>query len=413
MFLSPGEKLLKYRKKYGITQEELARGKVSKTFISMIEKNKKPLNKKIGKLIYENLTDILFLKKIKIELNFENFLMGVDEQIKLFFKEIREKEDEFLKLDQFTLEDIILKLKKDAQIKKIKQVIEIYKKNNRTEDCKVWYTKFFQRIIFIKGYEDEFLEFLNLGLKLKDYKVIYIFLNKYMDEIKILKDSRQIDEIKHIYFLILLNLNKEIGILENIKNIVIKDKKINVKLFKILGKAHVKLGQYDEAIKMYNLFYKKVNNISEKIEIIINQIELYIKKKEINEIKNSYFKLKKIQEKIIHKSEKNRFELLYELGRTAEILERKNESKNYYIEALIVGKGVEVPIEKVMLIILSLFKNFEKNDYYSFLSIEKEYFRILEKYKDYRAALKLIEYYYKNHPKRLDEKFSIINNYLE
>lgn len=411
MFLSPGEKLLKYRKKYGITQEELAGGKVSKTFIGMLEKNQKPLNKKTGKILYNNL--ISLIKSEKDIITYEVFVKNIDEQIKEYFRNIKEKENEFLKLDQYILEEIVLKLRKTDQNKKIKLIIDIYKKNNRTEDCKIWYTKFFQRINILKGHEDEFLDFLKISIRLQEYKVPFIFLRKYMDEIQCLQTKKQYDEIKYIYLFLLVESKKNNEFFEQLELLKIKDKDVKIKLLKILGKVYIRIGDYNKAIEIYNLFLKKVKNNDEKIEIINNQIDLYIQKKDFIEIKNNYIKLKKIQEKILHKTEENKFNLLYELGRVAEILGRKNESKNYYIEALIIGKGVDVPMEKVMQIILSLFKNFEKNDYYSLLSIEKEYFKILEKHRDYRAALKLIEYYYKNHPKRLDEKFSIINNYLE
>lgn len=413
MFLSPGEKLLKYRKKYGITQEELSKGQVSKTFIGMVEKNKKPLNKKMGEVIYNNLIEILDEKDREAVVPYEKFIETLQDQVKIYFKEIKTDDREFLKLNHYIIEEIVLKLKKTDQKRRVKEIIEIYKKNNRTEDCKIWYTKFFQRISILKGYENDFLEFLKISIELKDFQGALIFLKKYFDEIESLKNTKSFDEIKYIYLFILSEEKKNLEFLEGMEILDIKDREIKTKLLKLLGRIYIRLGNHEEAIEIYNIFLKKVKNRDEKIEIINNQIDLYIKKRDFVEVKNNYFKLKKIQEKMIHKSEESKFKLLYELGKIAEILGKKNESKNYYIEALIIGKGVEVPIDKVMQIILSLFKNFEKSDYYSLLSIEREYLKILEKHRDYRAALKLIEYYYKNHPKRLDEKFSILNNYLE
>ncbi|MGL4787717.1 MAG: hypothetical protein ACRC2Q_12680, partial [Cetobacterium sp.] len=108
-----------------------------------------------------------------------------------------------------------------------------------------------------------------------------------------------------------------------------------------------------------------------------------------------------------------KFKLLYNLGKLSEYFEKKNESRTFYIEALIIGKGIEVPLKEVIDIINRLFKMFEKSDYYSLISIEKEYLRILENYEDFKPVIKLFEYYYKNYPHKMEEKFNLFGNYLE
>ena len=53
MFLSPGEKILKYRKHYKIKQEDITGDKVSKTYLGMVECGRKSLSKKIlTKMVY-------------------------------------------------------------------------------------------------------------------------------------------------------------------------------------------------------------------------------------------------------------------------------------------------------------------------------------------------------------------------
>ncbi|MGL5710957.1 MAG: hypothetical protein ACRCW9_08990 [Cetobacterium sp.] len=72
-----------------------------------------------------------------------------------------------------------------------------------------------------------------------------------------------------------------------------------------------------------------------------------------------------------------------------------------------------MPLSQVTEIIDKLFGSFEKSDYYSLLSIEEEYLRILKNYEDYKPVIKLLHYYSKNYPQKLDEKFNLFRNYLE
>jgi hypothetical protein len=50
---------------------------------------------------------------------------------------------------------------------------------------------------------------------------------------------------------------------------------------------------------------------------------------------------------------------------------------------------------------------FEKSDFYSVQSIENEYINLLELKKDYKPAIKILEYYQKNMPSEVLKKFEI------
>ncbi|MGL5369098.1 MAG: hypothetical protein ACRDAG_12455, partial [Cetobacterium somerae] len=158
---------------------------------------------------------------------------------------------------------------------------------------------------------------------------------------------------------------------------------------------------------------KKAVTLEEKLHTLYSLGKILINSKKNNELKNIYLKLNKIYEKKIIKNNEEKFKLLYNLGKLSEYFEKKNESRTFYIEALIIGKGIEVPLKEVIDIINRLFKMFEKSDYYSLISIEKEYLRILESYEDFKPVIKLFEYYYKNYPHKMEEKFNLFGNYLE
>ena len=107
------------------------------------------------------------------------------------------------------------------------------------------------------------------------------------------------------------------------------------------------------------------------------------------------------------KEECENFDVLVLLGKGAKELGKTKDSKSFYMEALMVGKNSGCEIEERMEIIAELFQMFEKSDFYSVQSIENEYISLLELKKDYKPAIKILEYYQKNMPSEVLKKFEI------
>nr|WP_307774431.1 hypothetical protein [uncultured Cetobacterium sp.] len=415
MFLSPGEKLLKYRKKYELTQEELVQGKVSKVYLGMVEKNKKKLSKKTGLIIYLNLEYLLKEKGFTLDLSYEEFIKESKDQILQYIDDIKFERKSLDEKYIWNINEHLMNFSYKEKIEIIKKLIEIYTKFGEKDELRKIYLKFFQLEKNIKGKEKELVDFFKLSTGKKEYKDIFIIFSKYFDEIYNIKLGNNSESMIYYYVNSVYHLEKEIVEIEKINKLIfkLKSKELRSKILILIGKIYLKNKSYESAEKIYEDLLKKSGDNKDKTNIILELLKFFREIDAKEKTRNYYLKLKKLDKKNEHIDKQIKFELLYELGKTAQYLKNKKEAKDYYIEALIIGKGIDVSLENVMNIILQLFTIFEKNDYYSLLSIEKEYLRILENYKDYRPVIKLIEYYYKNHPSKLGEKFIIFNNYLE
>lgn len=413
MFLSPGEKILKYRKHYKINQEDVTGDRVSKTYLGMVESGKKSLSKKMSIIFYRNLKKIIEDLGEELKIDYESFIETSEEQAKKYLDiAIKNKKIE----NKWLVEEGILKLNKSDQCKYIVSLAEIYLKIENTTEARHMYGKLFQRVTEIKKYEKEFEIFINLCAKHEKYEIIIIMFNKYKEDILTNQLLKKNDRIFYLYLLSLskdkskkyLDIENEINkYLEIIKNRVIKNKCLN-----LLAELYMEYDR-EKGIELYFFILKKAVTLEEKLNILYILGENLKNCNKNNELKNIYLKLNKIHEKKILKSSEEKFKLLYNLGKILEYLDKKNESRIFYIEALIIGKGIEVPIKEVIDIINRLFKMFEKSDYYSLISIEKEYLRILENYEDFKPVIKLFEYYYKHYPQKMEEKFNLFENYLE
>ena len=411
MFLSPGEKILRYRKHYGINQEELTENKVSKTYLGMVELGKKTLSKKMGVIFYKNLQKIITSKGEEFNLTYNDFIETSEEQAKKYLNLIIENKN---LENSWSIQEAILKLNTIEQKKYLGELAELFLEKSDLIEAKEMYSKLFQRVVNLKGYEDKFIKFMDLCIKNKDYQIILILFDKYREDIFTNYNLKKCENIHYLYLLSKYKLNKldtlKIEVEEYLN--ILKSKEIKNKCLKILAELYSAV-DFKKSIEIYFYLLKKVVTLEERLETLCTLGNMLKEKELESDLKNIYFKLKKIYEKKILQNDNQKFQLLYNLGKITESMGKKIESRTFYIEALIIGKGIEVPLNEVIDIIKRLFEMFEKSDYYSLLSIEKEYLRILKDYEDYKPVIKLFEYYYKNYPHKMDEKFNLFRNYLE
>lgn len=413
MFLSPGEKILKYRKQYKIKQEELTGDKVSKTYLGMVETGKKSLSRKMSIVFYRNLKKTVENLGEEFPIDYNSFIETSQEQARKYLDSIIKSG----KIEnKWMVEEGILKLDIVDQKRYIIDLADIYLKLGDENEARHMYSKLFQRVTEIKKYEKEFTNFINLCEKYEKYEIIILLFEKYKEDILV---NQKLRKNEQIYYLYLLSLYREgkvkssdiVGEIEKYL-IILKSRAVKNRCLNILAEIYMQ-DRREKGIEIYLSNLKNSVTLEEKLYILYNLGKVLIVDEKNSDLKYIYMKLKRIYEKKLVSNSEERFELLYNLGKIAESLNKKVESRTFYIEALIIGKGIDVPLNEVIDIIDRLFEIFEKSDYYSLLSIEKEYLRILKNYEDYRPVIKLFEYYYKNYPHKMDEKFNLFRNYLE
>ncbi|MGL4393360.1 MAG: hypothetical protein ACRCSK_08020 [Fusobacteriaceae bacterium] len=79
-YLNPADRIILYRKKYNITQQELSNEKIARVFIGMIEIGKRGLTLRTARLIAQSFNDILKAKKIDEKVSPEDLLKNKHDQ---------------------------------------------------------------------------------------------------------------------------------------------------------------------------------------------------------------------------------------------------------------------------------------------------------------------------------------------
>lgn len=410
MFLSPGEKILKYRKHYKIKQEELTKNIVSKTYLGMVESGRKVLSKKMALIFYKNLEKVLEAKGQILDITYDEFIETSEAKAKRYLDEILKKG---IIKNKWLIEEAILKLNIADQKSIIVELSKLYLKLNDENEARRMYGKLFQRVPEIKKYEQEFIIFLNLCEKYEKYEIIILLFKKYEDDIYKL---RRFNEIYYLYLYSTYKLKylNSVELENEIREVFkfLKNGELKNSYFKILIENY-KNENVEKSILISKEVLKQNSSLDFKLETLYELAEVLIKNMRYDELKGVCLKLKRIYDRNLEKESGKKFTLLYNLGKINDVLNKKNEARKYFVEALVIGKGIEVPLNQVTEVIDKLFSGFEKSDYYSLLSIEEEYLRILKTYEDYKPVIKLLQYYYNNYPHKLDEKFNLFRNYLE
>lgn len=77
------------------------------------------------------------------------------------------------------------------------------------------------------------------------------------------------------------------------------------------------------------------------------------------------------------------------------------------MEALVIGRLIKGMEKERVTIIGELFDVVDKSDFFSVQSIETEYAELLNITKDYKPAIKILNYYQKYMPDELNKKFEV------
>lgn len=408
MFLSPEEKLLAFRKKHKITQGELVGDDITRVFLGMIEIGKRSLTEKTAKLLCKNFTKILGERGIKDSIKLSDLMKTKEVQALEYLENITKDTSSDLKENIWEIEEALFELNDNDRSEYCMKLFVRFENEENYLDARDYILKSLHGIRKIVDLKEKLLEIMKLNKILGDYKNSVFTYRKFEDRLSKEKWSKEYEMLQYRYAEALVETEGYTEAL-NILKFLFKKSKNEDFLFevrKMTAKTYKNMGDYEEASKEY-VSLAKGRSSEEKAEAYSKLIEIGIITEDKVFLKKFYEKCKDNYEINGIKEECDNFDVLVLLAKGAKELGKTKDSRSFYMEALMVGKNSGCEIEERMDIITELFKMFEKSDFYSVQSIENEYINLLELKKDYKPAIKILEYYQKNMPSEVLKKFEI------
>ena len=408
MFLSPEEKLLAFRKKHKITQGELVGDDITRVFLGMIEIGKRSLTEKTAKLLCKNFTKILGERGIKDSIKLSDLMKTKEEQALEYLENVTKDVNSDLKENIWEIEEALFELNDNDRSEYCMKLFVRFANEKNYLNARDYILKSIHGIRKIVDLKEKLLEIMKLNKILGDYKNSVFTYRKFEDRLLKEKWSREYEMLQYKYAEALVETEGYTEAL-NILKLLFKKSKNEDFLFevrKMIAKTYKNMSDYEEASKEY-VSLAKGRSSEEKAEAYSKLIEIGIITGDKVFLKKFYEKCKDNYEINGIKEECDNFDVLVLLAKGAKELGKTKDSRSFYMEALMVGKNSGCEVEERMEIITELFQMFEKSDFYSVQSIENEYISLLELKKDYKPAIKILEYYQKNMPSEVLKKFEI------
>lgn len=408
MFLSPEEKLLAFRKKHKITQGELVGEDITRVFLGMIEIGKRSLTEKTAKLLCKNFNRILKERGIKDSIKVEELMKTKEQQAIEFFKDILKRDNISSKEIIWDIEEALYEINDADRVNYCLQLFEKFFSLKEYRVARNYLLKSMHRVKDIESIKESLLKIFELNKILCDYKGSVFAYRRFKNKLEKEKWCEILENILFNYSYALIKCGEYKEAFENLQLLIKKSKndKFLFETRKLLGKAYKKMGDYSHATSEF-ISLAKGKTPQDKAEAYSNMIEIALETDDILLLKKFYEKCKINYEADRIQDEKLNFEILIWLGKGAKKLQKNNDSKAFFMEALMVGKSNNYSVEKRMEIISELFQIFEKSDFFSVQSIENEYFGLLLDEKNYKPGIRILEYYYKTLPSELENKFKM------
>ncbi|WP_426350712.1 tetratricopeptide repeat protein [Alloiococcus sp. CFN-8] len=278
-FLTQGEKLKKLRLELNLRQKDLSDDKVTREFISMVEKGKRNFSKGNAIKVMRKLLDIAKEKEIDLELDEEYMARDINEDAELY---------------------CIRRVENKASLEECEKLLKI------AEEHKAHYAKsrIYKRMGELQLYNQEAvqafisnssaLEILNLNNIVKDKPIIFnnmgvckLMLMDYEEAVFYFKNSLMISEIINdykIYNRCLFNLALAYSHLDNLPETLktldrcitrldkVKEFKLYVKAKILEAHSYSRMDENETALRIYKDVdedYKYISELSNEDEIVL------------------------------------------------------------------------------------------------------------------------------------------------
>lgn len=388
MILSPREKIIKLRKEYKITQEQLSSLDLKRQFIGMIEIGKRGLTEKTAEIICRNFNDIFRKRKINKEITVQFLLETREEQaikklnlliknlnlntkeIEPYFYELSEKNKKiFSKL----FGKVYLELN---ELKKSRKYFEIFlgliKENEKIEIgevllilTRIYY--YFGEFLETKKMVEKYFENLkNINETIKN-KILY---NYSYSLYKLKNINESLSELKFI-----LKYNKDLDLDFKIQN-----------LMAIIYYSEKK--QTKKSLKIYEKLLVD-QNYENKLVIYGNYLQIWLENKKFIDSEEIIKQILDILEKY-NTSEEHEFKLYLLIAKTYKELNQKEKAYSYYKLALKTNDRNKLLIEKKYETLIKMVQDYVlDNDKID--EIVNIFLIIFNQEKNYEKALKFIK----------------------
>lgn len=347
--LLPGDKIKALRKKYKLSQEELASSNISKSLINEIENNKASITCRTAEIIISNLNKIAekrnFIVNETVDYlmddEFSQVIKIVDDYIDELKTLITSNNPDFIKTLKEVEEFLISWDIRDKKILVYELAGDYFYNQNDIHKSVIYYEKALTLI-------GKLFPTNQLLILLRKLSMIYGCIGKYDEDIELCDFALNHfldmpDDYNTIFtynsavcYRILKNYDKALENLEKAENTVDKDDLS--KLFKILIEKAICLkykGCFSKSISIYNkiLTFLDDNNVNKKISTYINIVNLYMTLNERSEI-DKYFKM--ILNKLQYINVNNQYtsSIYFELGKIYEYLGNTINAEIYYLKSL-------------------------------------------------------------------------------
>ena len=404
--LSAVDKIIELRKHYKINQADLARGKISRSHLGMIEIGKTKLSRRAAEILVNNFNEIFVERGIDKQVTVDYILESQTDQL----RKIREDFLSKLNGEEGDIDSIIEKIEHfasefdpDTKIALYKAIGDKLSEKEFYKRAASYYLRILNDLIFLKDYR-------LLGIVSLDLIRIHLFYHNYdavLDLEKLIKkeiSNFNVEVRQKIIFNLALaydGLKKFDSALDYYVSLdgIVKDPEKIFHLNNMRALCYEGLKEYEKAISLYRGMLLKYNEQGKKLIVSANL--MYISQIQDN-IDRCKFYLRKNKQLLEQFSEQDLgldyLERIYfSMGEAAEYLNRNNEALKFYSKVFLTNadnlfvSNISIRYQAMERVLkLSTEKNIVL-----IKKVENVYFKLLEQKEELKFGYRFLYYYNK------------------
>ena len=408
MFFTPGEKLIRFRKRYKITQADLAGDDLSRTSLGMIETGKRSLTSNLAKFLEENLTKIFKERGITDKIDMEELLKSKEVQAKEYLNQIMLEDISEITNSMWTIDEAIILINDIDKSYFSKLLYKKYFNNDDLTNAKKYLINYFHYYNERENPILEIIDMMKINNRLLKYRENIDVYETFYSIIYTKENAEYFTNVRVFYAEALYKSNHTNKAIENLMFFMKKAKNENdFYIFrKILCDAYAYSGKYENAIEEYvSLAKGKIDSVKALLYSCVLDIANKTKNQEI--MKKFYNRTRDLSHIADFENMEDKYFIDTVLGKIAFHLGKNDESQSFYLNAFEIGKDLHGKIDSQMFLLGSLFDILDVKDFQVLVQLEEEYRKLLQLKEDYRPAIKLIDFYRRNMPIELAEKISL------